>query len=87
MSFESFIRAYLLATYVCADPEKRSQMLKVAEAEDDGMYEAFKATGLKVQESLMYEDELPEMTDDEYSDWYKTSQIVDGVRMGRRVER
>lgn len=31
---------------------------------------------------LIYEQDLPEMTDGEYSDWYAQSCIVDGVRMG-----
>jgi len=33
---------------------------------------------------LVYEDGLPEdMSPDEYAEWYKTSEIVDGVRMGK----
>lgn len=33
---------------------------------------------------LIYEDELPEdMTQEEYDEWYKTSSIVYGVRMGQ----
>lgn len=31
---------------------------------------------------LMYEQDLPEMTDEQYSEWFKTSVLVDGVRMG-----
>lgn len=31
---------------------------------------------------VMYEDQLPEMTDEEYSMWFADSCIVDGVRMG-----
>jgi len=31
---------------------------------------------------LMYEDELPEMTDEEYDEWYEKSSVVYGVRMG-----
>lgn len=31
---------------------------------------------------LMYEEDLPKMTDEEYSKWFETSVIVDGVRMG-----
>jgi hypothetical protein len=31
---------------------------------------------------VMHEDDLPEMTDDEYSKWFAYSCIVDGVRMG-----
>lgn len=33
-------------------------------------------------ENLVYEDELPEMTEQEYAEWFKESKIVDGVRMG-----
>ncbi len=33
----------------------------------------------------MHEDELPEMTDKEYNEWFKISEIVDGVRMGAPV--
>ena len=29
-----------------------------------------------------YEDELPEMTDSAYAEWFAKSAIVDGVRMG-----
>lgn len=37
---------------------------------------------------LMYEDQLPEdMTDAEYDEWFLTSSIVDGVRMGKKFER
>ena len=37
---------------------------------------------------IMYEDELPEMTDDEYEEWYINSHIPDGVgcRMGPVVK-
>jgi len=35
-------------------------------------------------EELMYEDDLPDkMTDGQYNEWYKTSKIVYGVRMGK----
>jgi hypothetical protein len=37
------------------------------------------------QGKLEYEDYLPEMTDDEYSEWYKSSILVDGVRMGYEI--
>lgn len=30
----------------------------------------------------IHEDELPEMTDAEYTEWFKQSEIVFGVRMG-----
>lgn len=33
-----------------------------------------------------YEDELPEMTEEQYSEWFKTSEIVSGVRMGYPVD-
>ena len=33
-------------------------------------------------QDLIYEDDLPAMTDQEYKEWFKTSVIVDGVRMG-----
>lgn len=32
---------------------------------------------------LINEDDLPEMTNEEYKEWFKESSIVDGVRMGR----
>lgn len=32
---------------------------------------------------LMYEQDLPEMTDEEYNIWFESSEIVDGVRMGK----
>ena len=31
---------------------------------------------------VIYEDNLPEMTDEEYNTWFADSRIVDGVRMG-----
>jgi hypothetical protein len=31
---------------------------------------------------LIYEDDLPEMTDQEYAEWFKASVVIDGVRMG-----
>ena len=31
---------------------------------------------------VMYENDLPEMTDEEYSKWFADSCIIDGVRMG-----
>lgn len=31
---------------------------------------------------ICYEDQLPEMTDEEYSEWYENSFVIDGVRMG-----
>jgi hypothetical protein len=34
---------------------------------------------------IMYEDELPDMTNDEYGKWFADSAIVDGVRMGYRI--
>ena len=34
---------------------------------------------------ITYEDELPEMTDEEYSEWFKES-WVDGVRMGYAIK-
>lgn len=30
----------------------------------------------------LYEDELPIMTDSEYSEWFNKSKVIDGVRMG-----
>lgn len=44
---------------------------------------AKEAVGLGEVEELVYEDQLPEMTKEEYDEWYKTSKIVDGVRMGK----
>lgn len=35
--------------------------------------------------NYMHEDELPEMTDEEYNEWYKTSWIEGGVRVGEIV--
>lgn len=31
---------------------------------------------------LMYEQDLPKMTDEEYIKWFNLSELVDGVRMG-----
>ena len=31
---------------------------------------------------IIYEDQLPEMTDEEYNEWFKTSFVLNGVRMG-----
>lgn len=36
--------------------------------------------------NLVFEDELPEMNDKEYSEWFSKSEVVDGVRMGKRPE-
>ena len=36
---------------------------------------------------LVYEDDLPEMTDAEYSEWYAKSEVVFGVRMGPPFKR
>ena len=30
----------------------------------------------------VYEDELPAMSNDEYSKWFDKSMVIDGVRMG-----
>jgi hypothetical protein len=38
------------------------------------------------QEKLVFEDELPEMTDAEYAEWFAASRVVDGVRMGPPIE-
>lgn len=38
-------------------------------------------------EGLMFEDELPEMTDEQYSEWFEKSQLVEGVRMGPIIEK
>jgi hypothetical protein len=38
------------------------------------------------QEKLVFEDELPEMTDGEYAKWFAASRVVDGVRMGPPIE-
>jgi hypothetical protein len=35
---------------------------------------------------LMYEQDLPKMTDEEYNKWFNSSELVDGVRMGPIVE-
>lgn len=37
-------------------------------------------------EPLAYEDQLPEMTKDQYDAWYRKSKVVGGVRMGPPVE-
>jgi hypothetical protein len=42
-------------------------------------------TALWREVPMMYEDELPEMSDDEYKEWFESSAVVDGVRMGRRA--
>lgn len=34
---------------------------------------------------LVYEDQLPEMTDAEYSKWYEESSLIYGVRMGPAI--
>lgn len=36
---------------------------------------------------LVYEDELPEMTDAEYREWFAKSEVIDGVRMGPTIEK
>jgi hypothetical protein len=38
-------------------------------------------------ENLIFEDELPEMTDEQYSDWYDKSFIPGGIgcRVGPKV--
>lgn len=38
-------------------------------------------------EGLIFEDELPEMTDEQYSEWFEKSQLVEGVRMGPIIEK
>lgn len=35
---------------------------------------------------LMYEDELPEMPEYAYNEWFEASQIVCGVRMGPAIK-
>jgi hypothetical protein len=36
---------------------------------------------------LIYEDDLPDdMTDEEYTNWFKRSHVVDGVRMGYPID-
>lgn len=40
---------------------------------------------MKNTKGLIYEDELPKMTEKQYGAWFKTSQIVSGVRMGYPV--
>jgi hypothetical protein len=35
---------------------------------------------------ICYEDELPKLTDSEYSNWFKQSHIIDGVRIGPNPE-
>lgn len=34
----------------------------------------------------MYEQDLPEMTASDYSDWFENSMVVDGVRMGPEIQ-
>jgi hypothetical protein len=36
---------------------------------------------------LAYEDELPDMTDDEYARWHDLSFVLDGVRVGYTLTR
>jgi hypothetical protein len=43
--------------------------------------ESLKVSIVRFQD-LIHEDDLPEMTDQEYKEWFKTSVVVDGVRMG-----
>ena len=37
-------------------------------------------------EEWVYEDQLPEMTDEEYSEWFNKSSVIDGVRMGPKYK-
>ena len=58
-----------------------------------GVEEAFKLFGIKdlnidffyltnEDRMLVNEDNLPNMTDEEYSQWYNNSKIINGVRVG-----
>lgn len=40
------------------------------------------AQGIEKIDTIMYEDNLPKMTDIEYAEWFRTSR-VDSVRVGR----
>jgi hypothetical protein len=48
-------------------------------------YMAFKRECLPEETQLVYEDQLPKMSDEQYSEWFNKSKIVDGVRMGPPV--
>lgn len=42
----------------------------------------------EIMDNLIYEQDLPlDMTEQEYSEWFKKSQIIDGVRMGPKFKR
>jgi hypothetical protein len=42
---------------------------------------------MSAERELMYEDELPaDMTDEEYERWFADSAVVDGVRMGPKID-
>ncbi len=57
---------------------KQGQIDKGEWLEGDISFEEWK----KQTFGVVYEDELPEMTDEEYDAWHKTSWVQDGVRMG-----
>lgn len=38
-----------------------------------------------IEENWTYEDQLPEMTGEQYSEWFSKSTVIDGVRMGPKV--
>lgn len=41
---------------------------------------------LSKTKGLVHEDQLPEMSSEEYSEWFKASEIIDGVRMGPEIK-
>lgn len=48
----------------------------------DGLSKLKHVSNVKAFPGLMYEDELPPLTQDEYDWWFDLSELVDGVRMG-----
>ena len=62
-------------------------MPKLYQHEDTGRmtWAATELDGRWFKVPTMYEDDLPEMTDDEYSKWFEDSCVIDGVRMGPAI--
>lgn len=49
---------------------------------DDRIQSHLEDQGVEETNTIMYEDDLPKMSDIEYAEWFRTSK-VDGVRVGR----
>lgn len=48
-----------------------------------GKTQMAKEIGDLLAQGYVYEQDLPEMTDDQYNEWYSRSKVVYGVRMGK----